>query len=251
MDEFVNTADILGDDEVCDQLIMRTITEYKENRITKLGKAALSGCSALTVLEVPNVTTVEAGALQGVSVEVLDLPKVTLMASEVCRGTKGVKVLNAPELLSIDGYAFEASGLTTLNCPKLQTIGVMTFANSKVSEVCFPALTSVTRQAFSGCTDLAIADLFIATGIGINAFANCTALSTMILRSENLCGLGGSDSIGSTLISSGAGYIYVPRALLEDYKAATNWSVYAAQFRALEDYTVDGTVTGEFDKTKI
>ena len=34
-------------------------------------------------------------------------------------------------------------------------------------------------------------------------------------------------------------------------QAATNWSTYAAQFRALEDYTVDGTTTGELDETKI
>lgn len=40
-------------------------------------------------------------------------------------------------------------------------------------------------------------------------------------------------------------------ALVDSYKAATNWSTYATQFRALEDYTVDGTITGELDSTKI
>jgi hypothetical protein len=53
------------------------------------------------------------------------------------------------------------------------------------------------------------------------------------------------------------GYFYVPRALLsdddatKDYRRATNWSTYASQFRALEDYTVDGTITGALDPTKI
>jgi hypothetical protein len=32
------------------------------------------------------------------------------------------------------------------------------------------------------------------------------------------------------------GYIYVPKALIEDYKVATNWSTFADQFRAIEDY---------------
>lgn len=50
---------------------------------------------------------------------------------------------------------------------------------------------------------------------------------------------------------SGTGYIYVPRALVDTYKAATNWSTIADQFRALEDYTVDGTITGELDESKI
>jgi hypothetical protein len=37
-------------------------------------------------------------------------------------------------------------------------------------------------------------------------------------------------------VANGTGYIYVPAALIEDYKAATNWSLYADQFRAIEDY---------------
>ena len=47
------------------------------------------------------------------------------------------------------------------------------------------------------------------------------------------------------------GYIYVPATLLDSYKTATNWSTYADKFRVLEDYTVDGTTTGELDMTKI
>jgi hypothetical protein len=31
----------------------------------------------------------------------------------------------------------------------------------------------------------------------------------------------------------------------------TNWTTFSAQFRALEDYTVDGTTTGELDESKI
>ena len=41
---------------------------------------------------------------------------------------------------------------------------------------------------------------------------------------------------GSTPLAKGTGYIYVPRALLNDYKTAENWSTYAAQIRAIEDY---------------
>ena len=58
-------------------------------------------------------------------------------------------------------------------------------------------------------------------------------------------------TLKNTPIASGTGYIYVPAALVDSYKAATNWSNFAAQFRALEDYTVDGTTTGALDPTKI
>jgi hypothetical protein len=40
------------------------------------------------------------------------------------------------------------------------------------------------------------------------------------------------------------GYIYVPRANVEELKSATGWSAFGDQIRALEDYTVDGTTTG-------
>lgn len=46
------------------------------------------------------------------------------------------------------------------------------------------------------------------------------------------------------------GYIYVPRDMIETLSTATNWSTYASQLRALEDYTVDGTTTGAFDDAK-
>jgi hypothetical protein len=46
-------------------------------------------------------------------------------------------------------------------------------------------------------------------------------------------------------------YIYVPSTLVDSYKTASNWSSVASRFRALEDYTVDGTTTGELDPNKI
>jgi hypothetical protein len=39
--------------------------------------------------------------------------------------------------------------------------------------------------------------------------------------------------------------------LLGAMAAAANWKKYPNQFRALEDYTVDGTINGELDRDKI
>lgn len=40
----------------------------------------------------------------------------------------------------------------------------------------------------------------------------------------------------NTLIASGTGFIYVPDALVESYKTATNWSTYADQILPLSEY---------------
>jgi hypothetical protein len=58
---------------------------------------------------------------------------------------------------------------------------------------------------------------------------------TVILRANEAATVQ-SNSFQSSAIASGTGYVYVPRALVDTYKAATNWSAYASQIRAIEDY---------------
>ena len=62
MAEFINTIDVLGDDAVIDSIIERTITEFKDDVITTVGQYAFYGCTALTVVDVPNVTRIEQNA---------------------------------------------------------------------------------------------------------------------------------------------------------------------------------------------
>jgi hypothetical protein len=99
---------------------------------------------------------------------------------------------------------------------------------------------------------LASVDLSKVTSIGKQAFRDCPVLKTFIIRqSDSVCTLTYTYTFKNTLIESGNGYIYVPDSLLDQYRQATNWAAYADQIRALEDYTVDGTTTGELDESKI
>ena len=77
------------------------------------------------------------------------------------------------------------------------------------------------------------------TDIGTYAFSECSSLNTLVLTSEIVISLANVNALNSTPIANGTGYIYVPKALIEDYKVATNWSTYANQFRAIEDYLED------------
>ena len=96
-------------------------------------------------------------------------------------------------------------------------------------------VTTVGKCAFYLCGNLVVADLPEVTSIDDSAFREC-ALTTLILRSETVASLGKTSAFNSTPIASGTGYIYVPAALVDSYKTATNWSTYANQFRAIEDY---------------
>ena len=96
--------------------------------------------------------------------------------------------------------------------------------------------TSIGKYAFQYCSALTAANFPAVTSIGSAAFYSCSALTALILRSGTMATLGGKSAFTSTPIKSGTGYIYVPAALVDSYKAPSNWSTYANQIRAIEDY---------------
>ena len=57
-----------------------------------------------------------------------------------------------------------------------------------------------------------------------------------LLNTETVCVLVDKSAFQETLIESGNGYIYVPDKLIEQYKTATNWSVFANQIKPLSEY---------------
>lgn len=160
-------------------------------------------------------------------------------------------------------YAFYYSPIKSISLPLARSCENNGFYNcSDLTSVNLPLLESFGDGAFTGCSLLASIDLPSATSFGRTAFYNCNSLTTLVLRSQTMCTLGVLaftncyhilGKTNTTYNPSGEkdGYIYVPRTLVDTYKTATNWSTYATQFRALEDYTVDGTITGQLDPNKI
>lgn len=120
---------------------------------------------------------------------------------------------------------------------RVTTVGAYAFQNcSGLTSVSFPNVTSIGDYAFNAAHKLAKADLPKVTSIGQHGFSAANALEALILRNtEKVCSLG-SDAVSYTKISSDSGYIYVPAALVDSYKAAANWKNYADQIRAIEDY---------------
>lgn len=106
---------------------------------------------------------------------------------------------------------------------------------SGLTNVIFPNVSSVGIGAFWQCTALKQADFAACVSFAQNAFYGCSELEALILRcTDAVCSLTGS--LSGTKIASGTGYIYVPSALVDTYKATSGWSTYAAQIRAIEDY---------------
>ena len=132
---------------------------------------------------------------------------------------------------------------------QITKIGKYAFSNCNnlVSIKC-PAVTNLSEWALSNCTSLEIADFSALISIGRYCFNLDSKLVALIIRTGTVAYLSGAMSYSG--IAQKTGYIYVPAALVDSYKVASNWKTYATQFRALEDYTIDGTITGELDETK-
>lgn len=121
-----------------------------------------------------------------------------------------------------------------------------------IPKVEFSVVSQVKNYTFYMCTNLKIADFANVSAIGTFSFRKCESLVALILRKQDVvCSLGNANSLLETPIENGTGFIYVPKSLIDTYKAAPKWVNYANQFRALEDYTVDGTITGALDESKI
>lgn len=161
--------------------------------------------------------------------------------------------INDNEITDIRSYSFShLATLITANFTQVTSIGIYAFSDClALTTINLPLATTIKNYAFFYCTALITADLSSVTFIGGFTFSGCENLTSLILRKSNVCHLANINAFNNTPISKGTGYIYVPSALLDSYKAATTWSTYANQFRALEDYTVDGTITGALDETKI
>lgn len=145
------------------------------------------------------------------------------------------------------GMFWEASNfidIAPLNTIKGIYFNQMFYYISKIKKIdisyFYSSSTSNSYRMSYGCYSL---KAFIIRSFGENyvldsqAFSNCYHI------------LG---TVNSTYNPNGDkdGYIYVPRAMISVLSETTNWSTLSSQFRALEDYTIDGTTTGIFDEGK-
>lgn len=162
---------------------------------------------------------------------------VTSIVAYACRALSKLKTVNLPAAKSIGTYAFYyCTAMTSFNAPKVTSLGTYAFYNSAIKSANFPLATSVPSQCFYSCSSLTKADFGVASSIAASAFAY-TGLDVLILRrSSAICTLANKNALVDTPIEGGTGYVYVPAALIETYKKATNWTTYASQFRAIEDY---------------
>ena len=174
--------------------------------------------SSLKGVKFDNATSMADGAIQNVGISTLTLPKVTTVGKQCIKS---------------------CTSLTSVSLPLLETAGdEFLNSNTKLTDVSLPKITTFGSNAFSSCLSLTKITLPKVTSInGSYLCSGCTALTAFVITNEEqVCTLSSTSScFANTPIKSGTGYIYVPDALVDSYKTATNWSTFASQIKPLSE----------------
>ena len=204
----IKLDDSLFDYTIEDAIVTGTLATYSNHRITKISKCFM-GNSSLEYLDLPYVTQIPINGLQGCS---------------------KLKAANIPSVESLIDQAF-------FQCTSLETIDL-------------PSVTRISSNVFTGCAKLK--SVYIHQYLSLGVFvSNCYSLTKLVLYSDRVCPLSKTNAfngcyhilgtVDATYNPEGLkdGYIYVPDNLVEDYKAATNWSVYADQIKPLSELPME------------
>lgn len=218
-DDFPSVISTIETDKTEDEdgIVDGSIRSYTNNRVEKLRAFLFCNAIHLSSVSCANVSSIQRSCFEEcVSIQTVNFPSVTHVFDNAFMGCNELSSCVIPKCFRIDADAFAGTGA-------LQELDV--------------------------CNELSEKDFFLAD-IDLTAFEG-SGIKRLIIRTP----LGVVESRAANepdiFLGYGTGYIYVPAALIDQYKAANNWSTFADRFRALEDYTVDGTITGELDESKI
>lgn len=92
-----------------------------------------------------------------------------------------------------------------------------------------PYLRSLGTRAISECNNLVRVDFPSLASIGANALRYNEKLAVIILRADKVCSLNSAASIGGSAI------VYVPDALIDDYRTAAKWESIADRIKPLSE----------------
>ena len=187
--EIANLPSGSGDNTILISLINRSVTSIEiPEGMTIIGGSAFNSCTSLTSIAIPNsVTSIGNDAFSN------------------CSGLTSIIIPNS--VISIDERAFS-------NCTSLTSITIP------------DGVTSISNLIFLNCTGLTSITIGNSvTNIGQMAFYDCISLTEIDFSTHTTVPtLYSTDAFENTPANL---TIKVPSALVDEWKAATNWVAYA------------------------
>lgn len=161
---------------------------------------------------------------------------ITILREYALYGCRNLVSVNIPNVTRIEGNVFKnCNKLSEVNMPKIREVWGSAFLQTGIEKIDLGQITYFIENLFYG-----------------------GKIKIIVLRYDaNVVPLRHTNALALTPFDTGGtgGVLLVPSAFVTAYTEATNWSVYygkgLTRFLALEDYTLDGTTTGEIDWNKV
>lgn len=213
-------------------------------KMKTLPNYAFSGCNHIEEIEMPLITKLPDSCFQDcleTDFSKMDFSNIKIIEEDCFYGCKGLIEIDLSNVQSMEDDIFE-------NCINLQRVtypALLYYVRHRCFNGCislqnfdFSNIKLVEYEAFRNCTSLNKVILPVIQTLEYGCFYGCSNLNTVIIQQNaSICDLEDIDAFSETPIANGEGFIYVPDELLEDYRAATNWSTYAEQIKPLSEFT--------------
>lgn len=207
-----------GDDSLLLSLIDTTLTDLNTDKITTIGNYGLAYRNHLKSVNLPK------------------LEHIGEYAFSQCRDLTTAVIPTSITRMPF-GMFHQCSSFNNFDFTNITALEPSALYNTGFEELIFSNLTFIGINAIANNSKLKKVDFYKKVELHGSALNYCPALETVILRNVNeISLLLATNALNGSLIANGTGYIYVPKALIEEYKVATNWVTFANQFRAIEDY---------------
>ena len=215
-----STVTTIGDGafQYCNNLALSSLP----NSITRIGASAFYACPKLALTSLPSsLTKIDStGFYNCPLLSISTIPSsVTSIGSSAFQGCAGIQTITC------DGALTEIGSSSFNAFTKPMTLTDARFPNAVVSSLSYAFGNTTASRA---CQTIEIIDIGKTSSIAANAFANCYALQTLVLRkTDAICTLANVSAFNNTPMNgynSLTGTVYVPNDLISTYQAATNWS---------------------------
>ena len=166
-----------------DAILMRTITNYVNNRITILGDNAFRNCFELLSVTMDNIESMGTAALYScTALKSFSAKSAITTGSSTFRGDTSLAELNFPSLKTIENQTFyDCKSLTKVHFPSLETIKADAFTNCTGLTALVLGATQVTLANVNAFTGSAIAKgtgfVYVPEGL-VNTYKTTTNWST-------------------------------------------------------------------------
>lgn len=208
--------------------------------VVSVGLNAFYGCSGLADVNLPKVATIAEDAFSLCALKEANFPIATQIGISAFSACTSLTEVNFPKVWFVMAGAFSScSSLSKVSIPLAHVIDERAFADCRnLTTINCPAVMTIGAHAFDGCGCEKL-DFHMVTTIGEGAFAGCSNLSAVVVRTTSqVCSVDLS-ALNGTPAMSGQGFVYVPASMYEAYRETyepTTGAMFSAIFRKIEDY---------------